>query len=95
MPRRATVEKRKIFPDPVYNSRLVTKFINNVTKDGKKTVLVYYDPDQPKHAVIRKDIPIWFPLGVLLVTGFLLVGSVMSFITAKKKRRMIERNLKK
>ena len=38
MPRRATVEKRKIFPDPVYNSRLVTKFINNVTKDGKKTV---------------------------------------------------------
>jgi len=38
MPRRATVEKRKILPDPVYNSRLVTKFINNVTKDGKKTV---------------------------------------------------------
>jgi len=37
MPRRATVEKRKILPDPVYNSRLVTKFINNVTKDGKKT----------------------------------------------------------
>ena len=38
MPRRASVEKRKILPDPVYNSRLVTKFINNVTKDGKKTV---------------------------------------------------------
>ena len=37
MPRRATVEKRKILPDPVYNSRLVTKFINNVTKNGKKT----------------------------------------------------------
>ena len=38
MPRRATVEKRKILPDPVYNSRLVTKFINNVTIQGKKTV---------------------------------------------------------
>ncbi len=38
MPRRANVEKRTILPDPVYNSRLVTKFINNVTKDGKKTV---------------------------------------------------------
>ena len=38
MPRRASVEKRKILPDPVYNSRLVTKVINNVTKDGKKTV---------------------------------------------------------
>ena len=38
MPRRATVVKREILPDPVYNSRLVTKFINNVTRDGKKTV---------------------------------------------------------
>jgi small subunit ribosomal protein S7 len=37
MPRRATVDKREILPDPVYNSRLVTKFINNVTRAGKKT----------------------------------------------------------
>ncbi len=38
MSRRTTIEKRDILPDPVYNSRLVTKFINNVTKAGKKTV---------------------------------------------------------
>ena len=38
MSRRKTTEKREILPDPVYNSRLVTKFINNVTKAGKKTV---------------------------------------------------------
>jgi small subunit ribosomal protein S7 len=38
MPRRATIDKREVLPDPVYNSRLVTKFINNVTRDGKKTV---------------------------------------------------------
>ena len=38
MPRRATIDKRKVLPDPVYNSRLVTKFINNVTNHGKKTV---------------------------------------------------------
>ncbi len=38
MPRRSSVDKRKVLPDPVYNSRLVTKFINNVAKDGKKTV---------------------------------------------------------
>jgi len=38
MSRRSTIEKREILPDPVYNSRLVTKFINNVTKAGKKTV---------------------------------------------------------
>ncbi len=37
MPRRGTADKREILPDPVYNSRLVTKFINNVTSHGKKT----------------------------------------------------------
>ena len=37
MPRRATVTKREILPDPVYNSQLVTRFINSVMKDGKKT----------------------------------------------------------
>ena len=37
MPRRSTVDKREILPDPVYNSRLVTKFINNVTIQGKKS----------------------------------------------------------
>ena len=38
MPRRTTIDKRVVLPDPVYNSRLVTKFINNVTKAGKKTI---------------------------------------------------------
>jgi small subunit ribosomal protein S7 len=38
MSRRTKSEKREILPDPVYNSRLVTKFINNVTKAGKKTI---------------------------------------------------------
>jgi small subunit ribosomal protein S7 len=38
MPRRATVEKREVLPDPVYNSRLVTDFINAVMLHGKKTV---------------------------------------------------------
>ncbi len=36
--------KRDLTPDPIYNSRLVTRFINRVMKDGKKTVaqrLVY------------------------------------------------------
>ncbi len=37
MPRRATVTKREILPDPVYNSQLVTRFINSVMRDGKKT----------------------------------------------------------
>ena len=37
MPRRREVPKREILPDPVYNSQLVTKFVNVVMKDGKKT----------------------------------------------------------
>jgi small subunit ribosomal protein S7 len=38
MPRRREVEKRVIQPDPKFNDRLVTKFINTVMRDGKKSV---------------------------------------------------------
>lgn len=38
MPRRREVPKREILPDPLYNSQLVTKFVNVLMKDGKKTV---------------------------------------------------------
>ena len=39
MPRgHKAVEKRKMNPDPIYGSTLLTKFINNVMEDGKKTV---------------------------------------------------------
>jgi small subunit ribosomal protein S7 len=45
MPRRAAAAKREILPDPVYNSQLVTKFMNVIMKDGKKTVAerILYD----------------------------------------------------
>ncbi len=35
--RRRRAPERKIPPDPIYNSPLVTKFINNLMWDGKKT----------------------------------------------------------
>jgi len=35
--RRRQAEKREISPDPVFNSKLVTKFINKIMYDGKKT----------------------------------------------------------
>ncbi len=38
MPRRRQAKKRTVLPDPVYNSELVTKFINCMMWDGKKTV---------------------------------------------------------
>lgn len=36
--RHSKITKRKTEPDQLYNSVLVAKFINNVMKDGKKTV---------------------------------------------------------
>ena len=38
MPRRREVPKREILPDPLYNSQLITKFVNVVMLDGKKSV---------------------------------------------------------
>lgn len=38
MPRRRVAGKRKVLPDPIYNSILVTKFINGVMWEGKKSV---------------------------------------------------------
>ncbi|MCS7183758.1 MAG: 30S ribosomal protein S7 [Patescibacteria group bacterium] len=38
MPRRKIIIKRKWQPDPIYNSIAATRFINNLMKDGKKTV---------------------------------------------------------
>ncbi len=37
MPRRREVPKREILPDPLYQSQLVTKFINSVMECGKKS----------------------------------------------------------
>ena len=38
MPRRGKIAKRDVLPDPLYNSKLVTRLINNVMIDGKKGV---------------------------------------------------------
>lgn len=38
MPRRGRVTKRDVLQDPVYNSKLVTRLVNNIMLDGKKGV---------------------------------------------------------
>ena len=45
MPRRGNVPKRDVLPDPMYNSKLVTRLINNIMLDGKKGVAqkIVYD----------------------------------------------------
>ena len=45
MSRKGYIAKRDVLPDPIYNSKVVTKLINNVMLDGKKTVAqtIVYD----------------------------------------------------
>ena len=45
MPRRGQIAKRDVLPDPLYNSKLVTRLINSIMLDGKKGVAqkIVYD----------------------------------------------------
>ena len=45
MPRKGSVAKRDVLPDPVYNSKLVTRLINHLMIDGKrgKASTILYD----------------------------------------------------
>ena len=42
MPRKGFIAKRDVLPDPMYNSKVVTKLINNIMEDGKKGVAQKY-----------------------------------------------------
>ena len=57
MPRRGKVAKRDVLLDPVYNSKLVTKLINNIMYDGKKGVAqrIVYDAFAEVEAKTGKD----------------------------------------
>ena len=45
MPRKGPVTKRDVLPDPMYNSKLVTRLINRIMIDGKRGVAqtILYD----------------------------------------------------
>jgi len=38
MPRKGAVPKRDVLPDPIYNSKIFTKLVNQVMWDGKKSL---------------------------------------------------------
>ena len=38
MPRKGHIQKRDVLADPLYNSKVVTKLINNIMLDGKKSI---------------------------------------------------------
>lgn len=45
VPRRGRIARRDVLPDPLYNSKLVTKLVNNIMYDGKKGIAqrIVYD----------------------------------------------------
>lgn len=57
MPRRREVPKRPVLPDPKYGDQLVTKFMNNVMKDGKKATAeaIVYGAFDVIHERTRED----------------------------------------
>ena len=57
VPRRGNVPVRDVLPDPLYNSKLVTKLINNIMLDGKKGVAqkIVYDAFEIVNEKTQKD----------------------------------------
>ena len=57
MPRKGPVTKRDVLPDPVYGSKLLTRFINKIMLDGKKGVAerIVYDAFDVVRAKTGKD----------------------------------------
>lgn len=57
MPRKGAVPKRDVLPDPVYGSKLLTKFINQIMYDGKKGVAekIVYDAFEQVRSKTGKD----------------------------------------
>ena len=73
MPRRGNIAKRDVLADPIYNSKMVTRLINNVMYDGKKGVaqkIVYdafeivkektgNDPLESFEKALENIMPVW------------------------------------
>ncbi|MBP2651888.1 MAG: ribosomal protein [Firmicutes bacterium] len=57
MPRKGPVTKRDVLPDPVYNSKMVTRFVNKIMMNGKKGVAegIVYDAFEIIRAKTGKD----------------------------------------
>lgn len=60
MPRRGHVTKRDLTPDSMYNSRLVTRFINNLMLNGKKSIgsQIFYDAIEKAAKKHKEDNPL-------------------------------------
>ncbi|RAM57795.1 30S ribosomal protein S7 [Candidatus Phytoplasma oryzae] len=62
MSRKKRIYKRDISPDPIYNSKLVTKIINTIMKDGKKSIaqnILYKALDKIKKITKKESIDVF------------------------------------
>lgn len=62
MPRKGPARKRVVIPDPVYHNRIVTRFINRIMLDGKKSVaesIFYHALEQVEAKTGRKGIEVF------------------------------------
>lgn len=57
MPRKGPVPKRDVLPDPIYNSKVITKVINQIMWDGKKSTAerICYDAFEIIENKLNKD----------------------------------------
>jgi small subunit ribosomal protein S7 len=79
VPRRGFVPKREVLPDPLFNSRIVTKLINGIMNDGKKGVaqkVVYGAFDQIREKAGKE------PLDVFMAA----MANVMPSLEVKARR---------
>lgn len=60
-------------------------------KDGKETILIYYDPQKPSRSAIRKDISTVFPWSIIGITALLSIASVASFISNRRHAAVMRR----
>ena len=53
--RKGKVKKRILLPDPVYGDQLITRFVNNMTLDGKKSIAYRIFYTHQKEGPIVRD----------------------------------------
>ena len=79
MPRRGNIPKRDVLPDPVYNSKVVTKVINQVMLDGKKGIAqgIVYDAFNKMSAMLGQE-----PLEIFNQA----INNIMPMVEVKARR---------
>ena len=62
MPRKGHIAKRDVLPDPIYNSKVVTRTINSIMLDGKKgtaQTILYSAFDRVKEATGQEPLEVF------------------------------------